>query len=189
MRFESYMDKSKDIQLNFIFVFHKARKLLVWTIPVNTFTLYKIYRMKNDHWQVTKKSRRNFLCFVFIFISNILEMVTPSITKSNGKSILMRKYWSMLWTTKTRNSYRGFLQAVKKMVMIGIKNGVGLTYQRLARLFRCLIGDTEKSDRLSTNQSSKQLNKWENRRALTARPKFSQWSSIVRVTIGIFRSL
>ncbi len=43
----------------------------------------------------------------------------------------------------SRGSYRGFLQAVQKMVMLGLKSGVGLTYQSLAGRFWCLIGETE----------------------------------------------
>jgi len=47
-------------------------------------------------------------------------------------------------------SYRGFLQAVQEMVMLGLKSGVGLTYQSLTRLFRCLL---EKQKTLLINLS------------------------------------
>lgn len=45
----------------------------------------------------------------------------------------------------SRGSYRGFLQAVQKMVMLGLKSGVELTYQSLAGRFWCLIWETEKT--------------------------------------------
>ena len=47
---------------------------------------------------------------------------------------------------KDSRVYRGLLQTVEEVVVMGLKHGVGFTHQRLACLLRRLVGQKQKQD-------------------------------------------